>query len=156
GYRVRVATRDRERAKKQLILLPTVEVAAVDIHNPQALTEFLRGAEAAINLVGVLHEGREERSFQAAHVELARKVVEACRKTGIRRLLHMSAVGAAANAPSVYLRTKADAEAIVRDSGLDWTIFRPSVIFGHDDSFLNLLAGILNFFPVIMLGSPNA
>jgi NADH dehydrogenase len=139
-----------------LILLPTVEVVAVDVHEPQALAGFLRGAEAAINLIGVLHEGRGERSFRAAHVELARKVVDACRKTGIRRLLHMSAVGAADGAPSVYLRTKAEAEAIVRDSGLEWTLFRPSVVFGHDDNFLNLFAAILDLLPVMALGSPNA
>jgi uncharacterized protein YbjT (DUF2867 family) len=156
GYRVRVATRDRERAKEQLILLPTVEVAVVDVHDPRELAAFLRGAEAVVNLVGVLHGGRSSNSFQAAHVELAREVVEACRKAGVRRLLHMSAVGAAANAPSAYLRSKAEAEAVVRGSGLDWTIFRPSVIFGHDDSFLNLFAGILKLFPVVMLGSPHA
>jgi NADH dehydrogenase len=156
GYRVSVATRDRERAKEQLILLPTVEVAVVDVHEPRELAAFLRGAEAAVNLVGVLHEGRGSASFQAAHVELARKVVDACRQGGIRRLLHMSALGAAAGAPSAYLRSKAEAEAIVSDSGLQWTVFRPSVVFGHDDSFLNLFAEILKLLPVIALGSPNA
>ena len=156
GYRVRVPTRDRERAKKQLILLPTADVAVVDVHDPRALAEFLRGTEAVINLIGVLHGGRGTGSFQAAHVELARGVVEACRKAGVRRLLHMSALRAAENAPSAYLRSKAEAEAVVRGSGLDWTIFRPSVIFGHDDSFLNLFAGILRLFPVVLLGSPHA
>jgi uncharacterized protein YbjT (DUF2867 family) len=156
GYRVRVATRDREHAKEQLILLPTVEVAVLDVHDPRQLPAFLHGAEAVVNLIGVLHGGRGSGSFQAAHVELARGVVEACRKAGIRRLLHMSALGAAANAPSAYLRSKSEAEAVVRGSGLDWTIFRPSVIFGHDDSFLNLFAEILKLFPVVMLGSPRA
>jgi NADH dehydrogenase len=156
GYRVRVATRDRERAKKQLILLPTVEVAVVDVHDPRQLAAFLRGAEAVINLVGVLHDGPGERGFRAAHVGLARKVVEACRTAGIRRLLHMSALGAAAGAPSAYLRSKAEAEAIVRESGLEWTVFRPSVIFGHDDRFLNLFAEALELLPVFVLGSPNA
>lgn len=156
GYRVRVATRNRERAKRQLILLPTVDVVVVDVHDPRQLTALLRGAEAVINLVGVLHGGRSGNSFQAAHVELARKVVDACRAAGIRRLLHMSALGAAIGAPSAYLRTKAEAEAVVRGSGLEWTIFRPSVIFGHDDSFLNKFARLLELFPVIPLGSPNA
>ncbi|HKU71353.1 MAG TPA: complex I NDUFA9 subunit family protein [Burkholderiales bacterium] len=156
GYRVRVATRDRERAKEQLILLPTVDVSVVDVHDPRALAEFLRGAEAAVNLIGVLHGGRGSSSFQAAHVELARGVVEACGKAGVRRLLHMSALKADANAPSAYLRSKAEAEAVVRGSGLDWTIFRPSVIFGHDDSFLNLFAEILKLLPVVVLGSPSA
>lgn len=156
GYRVRVATRDRERAKKQLILLPTVEVAVVDVHDPRQLAEFVRGAEAVVNLVGVLHEGRATRSFQAAHVALARNVAAACRERGVRRLLHMSSLRAGMQAPSAYLRTKGEAETIVRDSGLGWTLFRPSVIFGHDDSFLNLFAQVLKLLPVMALGSPNA
>ena len=156
GYRVRVATRDRERAKKQLILLPTAEVAVVDIHVPDQLAEFIGGAEAVVNLVGVLHDGRSERSFQTAHVNLARNVVAACRERGVRRLLHMSSLRADRQAPSAYLRTKGEAEAIVRDSGLGWTLFRPSVIFGHDDNFLNLFAQVLKLLPVMVLGSPNA
>jgi NADH dehydrogenase len=156
GYRIRVATRDRERAKEQLILLPTVDVAAVDIHDPAALAAFVRGADAAINLVGVLHDGRGGRSFQAAHVELARKLVAACRGQGVRRLLHMSALASAPDRPSRYLRTKGEAEAIVRESGLAWTIFRPSVVFGPGDSFLNLFATVLRFSPVVALACPAA
>ena len=79
GYRVRVATRDRERAKERLILLPTVEVVDANVHDPAQLAEFVRGADAVINLVGVLHDSGGERGFRAAHVELARKVVAACR-----------------------------------------------------------------------------
>ena len=156
GYRVRVATRDRERAKEQLILLPTAEVEAVDVYNPAQLAEFLHGADAAINLVGVLHDGSGARGFRAAHMELARKVVAACRETGTRRLLHMSALGAGTTAPSAYLRSKGEAEDVVRGSGLGWTLFRPSVVFGHDDHFLNLFAQLLKLLPVVMLGSPNA
>jgi NADH dehydrogenase len=155
GYRVRVPTRDRDRAKR-LILLPTVDVIAADIHDPQDLARLVCGSEAVINLVGVLHDGRAQRSFREAHVELARKVVAACRDNGVRRLLHMSALGAAAQAPSAYLRTKGEAEAIVRDSGLDTTLFRPSVIFGRDDSFLNLFAGLLRLLPMVVLASPGA
>jgi NADH dehydrogenase len=156
GYRVRVATRDRERAKKQLILLPTAEVAVVDVHEREQLAEFVRGTDAVVNLVGVLHEARAKRGFQAAHVNLARNVVAACRERGVRRLLHMSSLRADVHAPSAYLRTKGEAETIVRDSGLGWTLFRPSVIFGHDDNFLNLFAQALKLLPVMALGSPNA
>lgn len=156
GYRVRVATRDRERAKEQLILLPTVDVATVNIHDPAALAAFVRGADAAINLVGVLHDGRGDRSFQAAHVELARKLVAACRSHGVRRLLHMSALAAAREAPSRYLRTKGEAEAIVRGSDLGWTLYRPSVVFGPGDSFLNLFANVLRYSPVVALACPGA
>jgi NADH dehydrogenase len=156
GYRIRVATRDRERAKEQLILLPTVDVAPVNIHDPAPLAAFVRGADAVINLVGVLHDGRGDRSFQAAHVELARKVVAACRASGIGRLLHMSALASARDAPSRYLRTKGEAEAVVRESGLAWTVYRPSVVFGPGDSFLNLFATLLRFSPVVALACPGA
>ena len=156
GYRVRVATRDRERAKEQLILLPTVDVASVNIHDPAQLTAFARGADAVINLVGVLHDGRGERSFQAAHVELARRVVAACRSGGVGRLLHMSALASARDGPSRYLRSKGEAETIVRESGLAWTLFRPSVVFGPGDGFLNLFARLLRLTPIVPLACPGA
>jgi len=155
GYRVRVPTRDRERAKP-LILLPTVDVVRADVHDPAALAAVISGCDAVINLVGVLHDARGPRGFAAAHVELARKVVAACRDSGAHRLLQMSAVAAAPDAPSAYLRSKGEAERIVCESGLDWTIFRPSVIFGPEDGFLNLFAGLLRLFPVFPLGSPEA
>ena len=155
GYRARVATRDRERAKEQLILLPTVDVTVADIHDPSQLAFVLRGAEAVINLVGVLHESRGPASFQGAHVELARKVVAACKAAGISRLLHMSALGADPAGPSRYQRTKGEAEAVVRASGLAWTIFRPSVIFGRGDGFLNVFAKLLRMAPVVPLGCPD-
>jgi NADH dehydrogenase len=156
GYRVRVATRDRERAKRQLILLPTAEVERIDVHDPRALARFVRGAEAVVNLVGVLHDGRGPASFREAHIELSRKVVAACREAGARRLLHMSALAAGRDGPSAYLRSKGEAEALVRESGLAWTIFRPSVIFGPGDGFINLFARALRMFPVMPLPCPEA
>ncbi len=156
GYRVRVATRDRERAKDKLIFLPTVEAESVNPSDPQQLAAFIRGADAVINLVGVLHERGGAGSFHAAHIELVRNVVAACRETGVRRLLHMSALRADPNGPSRYLRSKGEAEAVVQDSGLAWTVFRPSVVFGQGDNFLNLFAGLLRFAPVVFLACPNA
>ncbi|HYH41152.1 MAG TPA: complex I NDUFA9 subunit family protein [Burkholderiales bacterium] len=155
GYRLRVPTRDRERAKG-LITLPTADVLSADVHDPDTISRLVRGCDAVINLVGVLHEGRGRASFKEAHVELARKVVEACRQGGVARLLHMSALHASPDAPSAYLRSKGEAERIVRDSGLDFTIFRPSVIFGREDRFLNLFATLEKLLPVILLGSPDA
>ncbi len=155
GYRVRVPTRDRERAKA-LSLLPTVELVVADVHNPAALAAVVQGCDAVINLVGVLHDASGPRSFAGAHVLLAHKVVAACSSHNVRRLLHMSALAAAPDAPSDYLRSKGEAERIVLESGLDVTVFRPSVIFGTDDSFLNLFARLLCLFPVMPLGSPNA
>lgn len=155
GYRVRVPTRERESAKA-LTLLPTVELVVADVHKPDALAATVTGCDAVINLVGVLHDAGGARGFQAAHVELANKVVAACRAGGIRRLLQMSALAAAPDAPSAYLRSKGEAERIVLGSGLDVTVFRPSVIFGPEDSFLNLFAGLARMLPVLALARPDA
>ena len=155
GYRVAVPTRNRERAK-ELILLPTADVFNADVHDPAQLEAASHTCDAVINLVGVLHDGRGRGSFREAHVELARKVVAACQRKGIRRLIHMSALNADPKAPSEYLRSKGEAEDIVRASGLDWTIFRPSVIFGREDRFLNLFAKLQRTFPVMFLGSAEA
>ena len=155
GYRVCVPTRDPERAK-ELILLPTVDVVAADVHDAQALSRITCGADAVINLVGVLHQGSGNNSFLQAHVELPRKIVAACRENGVRRLLHMSALNADVGGPSAYLRTKGEGEAVVRASGLDATLFRPSVVFGREDAFLNLFASLLRRMPVMVLASPDA
>ncbi len=155
GNRVKVPTRDRERAK-HLILLPTVDVVVADIHDPAALADLVRGCDAVINLVGVLHDGRGARGFGASHRDLAGKVVAACRESGVRRLLHMSALAAAVDAPSDYLRSKGEAERIVRESGLDWTVFRPSVIFGPEDNFLNLFTDLQRMLPVLALAGHQA
>ncbi len=155
GLRVRVPTRDRDRAK-HLIMLPTVEVVAADVHDADTLHALVRGCDAVINLVGVLHGGRGHAGFNAAHVVLAGKVVAACRESGVRRLLHMSALHAAAERPSEYLRSKGEAEVIVRESGLDVTIFRPSVIFGREDQFLNRFAQLLKLFPALAVPGAQA
>ena len=154
GYRVVVPTRRRERAK-HLILLPTVEVVEADIHEQATLEGLARGATAVVNLVGILNESRRG-DFERAHTELARKVVAACRAAGVARLLQMSALNAGPDGPSVYLRTKGEAEAIVSGSGLAWTIFQPSVIFGREDTFLNLFAKLERMLPVIALACPGA
>jgi uncharacterized protein YbjT (DUF2867 family) len=155
-YRVTLPTRDRERVKDDLIPLPTADVITADVHDEETLMRLMRGCGAVVNLVGVLHGGRGKASFEQAHVELARKVVDACHRSGIRRLVHMSALNADPAGPSAYLRTKGEAEKIVRDSGLDWTIFRPSVIFGREDRFLNLFAKLQSVLPVVALASPKA
>jgi len=153
--RVLVPTRDRERAKP-LILLPTVDVVQANVHDPAALAQLTRGVDAVVNLVGVLHDAGGDRGFVEVHVELTRKVLAACAANGTRRYVHMSALGADIRGPSKYQRTKGAAEQLVRASSLDWTIFRPSVIFGREDRFLNLFAWLLKIAPVVFLGSPGA
>ncbi len=155
GKAVRVPTRRLNRARP-LMPLPTVEVIEADVHAEGALEPLLRGCSAAINLVGILH-GRGGspygRDFARAHVDLPRRLVAACESQGVRRLLHMSALGADGDAPlpSMYLRSKADGEAAVRNSALEWTIFRPSVVFGLEDRFLNLFASLQRLAPVMPL-----
>ncbi len=155
GLQVRVPTRRLGQAKA-LLPLPTVDVIEADIHDDASLARLSSGMHAVINLVGILHgQGGNPygRDFAQAHVALPQRIVAACRAAGIRRLLHMSALGAGGAAPlaSMYLRSKADGERAVRESDLDWTIFRPSVVFGADDRFLNLFAQLQRFVPVIAL-----
>lgn len=153
GHAVRVPTRNRERAK-ELILLPTVDVSTADVHDDRSLERLTAGVDAVINLVGILHG-----DFERAHVSLPRRLVAACRKSGAKRLLHVSALRAAADAPSAYLRSKARGEAEVRAGqaeGLQTTILRPSVVFGREDRFLNLFAQLARTLPVLALASPGA
>jgi NADH dehydrogenase len=153
GLQVRVPTRNRERAKN-LILLPTVDVLKADVHHPPTLEQLVTGVDAVINLVGILHG-----DFEQAHVELPRRIVQACGKAGVGRLVHVSALKAAPDAPSTYLRSKAQGEVEVRQgqaAGLQTTILRPSVIFGREDRFLNLFAQLARKLPLLALASPRA
>jgi NADH dehydrogenase len=154
--RVRVPTRNRERAK-QLIVLPTVDVVQADIHDDEELKQMLKGMDAVINLVGILHEGRSG-DFRRAHVELPLRIARMCASLGVKRMVHMSALNADANGPSSYLRSKGEAEAALKQAaqGLALSVFRPSVIFGREDTFLNLFAKLLKYFPVLFLASPQA
>jgi NADH dehydrogenase len=159
GCRVRVLSRHRERSR-HLLVIPTVEVVEVDVHDPMRLREAMDGADAVINLVGILNErGDQGRGFHKAHVELTTRVIDFCKRNGTRRLLHMSALHASPQGPSNYLRSKGIAEEHVMaagGAGLQVTVFRPSVIFGPEDSFLNRFAGLLRLSPVLPLAKPDA
>jgi len=151
GIRVTVPSRHRERAK-HLLPLPTVDVVETDIMAPGALEALAGGRQAVINLVGILHG-----DFERVHAELPRRVVAACRARGVGRLLHMSALGASPGAPSEYLRTKAAGEqAALAATDLAVTAFRPSVIFGPEDAFLNTFAALARTFPVLPIACPQA
>ena len=154
GHFAVVLTRRRARAR-HLFLLPTVQVIEGDPYDAATLARAARGTTAAINLAGVLHE-HVRATFERVHVELPRALVQACRAAGIARLLHMSAPGASREAPSRYLRSKAEGEEVIAASGLATTIFRPSVIFGREDTFLNLFAKLSRWFPVLPLAGANA
>jgi uncharacterized protein YbjT (DUF2867 family) len=158
GKNVRIATRRRYNAR-HLTLLP-IDVIETDVFDPVALASFVEGADAVINLVGTLNGGRGDPygpGFAKLHVELPTKIVAACEGKGVHRLIHVSAIGADPRGPSMYLRSKGDGEKAVHASAaLAATIFRPSVVFGPDDTFLNRFALLQKLFPVIPLAMPDA
>ena len=147
GHWVRVPTRSLAHADR-LRVLDTAELRHVNVHDPRVLSQLFADCAVVINLIGILNEhGRD--TFETVHAALAGKVMSAARATGVRRVLHMSSLGAAEHAPSRYLRSKAAAEAAVRavphpeQAHPAVTIFRPSVIFGAGDSLTNRFAGLL-------------
>ncbi|MEP7302682.1 MAG: complex I NDUFA9 subunit family protein [Caldimonas sp.] len=151
--RLRIATRRVARAR-HLQLLPTVEIAEGDVHDETALAHLLRGTDAVINLVAILHGS--EADFERVHVRLPARLAEACKAAGVRRVIHVSALGAGADAPSRYLRSKARGEEVLRRAGLDLTVLRPSVIFGERDRFLNLFARLHRISPLLPLAGATA
>lgn len=151
GHRVRVLTRHRER-HRNLLVLPTVEVFSADAHDSQQLKQYFTDQDTVINLIGILNEQRDNgKGFYHVHVELAQKVIEACQAQGVKRLLHMSALNAdPATGSSFYLRSKGEAEQRVHAAqDLTVTSFRPSVIFGPKDSFINRFADLLRKLPLV-------
>lgn len=160
GYAVRVPTRHRQTARK-LLVLPGLDLIQADVHDPKQLAALLAGADTAINLIGILNErGHDGSGFRLAHVALAEKLMAACRKAGVGRLLQMSALKAnAERGPSHYLSTKGLAEQVIRNhagESVQYTIFRPSVIFGEGDSFCNRFARLLRLTPILPLARLDA
>ncbi len=160
GHDVVLLTRHRE-WHRAFLVLPTVRLVEGDVHDADFLQQQFKDRNTVINLVGILNEkGRSGSGFARAHAELPEKIVRACRETDVSRLLHMSALHAARTAPSHYLRTKAlGEEAVLRSESPDFhvTSFRPSVIFGPGDSFLNRFAGLLRLMPgVFPLACPDS
>ena len=161
GWYVTVPTRNPARAG-HLSIIPTLRLVAADIHDPAQLATLCEGRQAVINLVGILNEaGRNGSGFARVHTELTRRLVEACRRQRVDRLLQVSALHADADhGPSHYLRSKGRAERILREeSGPDlrFTIFQPSVIFGSGDDFINRFARLLRAIPLALpLARPGA
>jgi NADH dehydrogenase len=139
---------------REVQFLPTVVPVECDVHDAGQLARLVSGHDAVINLVAILHGSAAD--FEQVHVRLARQLASACVAGGVKRVLHVSALGASADAPSLYLRSKAQAEAALRDAPLDLTVLRPSVIFGADDQFLNLFSALQSVAPVMPLAGAEA
>ena len=158
NHRVTVLSRDRE-LHKHLLVLPGLMLENCDVYDEAQLSERLRGKDVVVNLIGILNERWfGGAGFRLAHTELTRTLLLAARSANVGRLLQVSALGAAVDAPSHYLRSKGEAEKLIREqSALDWTIFQPSVMFGPGDTFLNRFARLLGAAPgVLPLARPNA
>lgn len=160
GYAIRIPTRNRQRARR-LLVLPGLELIRADVHDAEQLAAVLNGCDAAVNLIGILNEqGHDGSGFRHAHVELAEKLTAACSKLRVKRLLQMSALKANADrGASHYLTTKGQAEQVIKGragENLRYTIFRPSVIFGPDDTFCNRFASLLRWAPVLPMARLDA
>ena len=153
GGRITVPTR-RLAHGQGVRSLPTVELVLANVHDDSTLARLVVGHDAVINLVAILHGKAAD--FERVHVALPRRLAAACAGAGVRRLIHVSALGAAPNAPSMYLRSKAQGEAMLQAAGLDLTLLRPSVIFGAEDRFLNLFATLQGLAPVLPLAGSHA
>ena len=161
GYSVLLPT-SHLAAGRELRMLPKVHLEDADVHDfdeLQSLCARIQPNGAVINLVGVLHDKQAEpygKVFKAAHVDLPKNIITAMQMHGLKRYLHMSALGADVNGPSMYQRSKGGGEAAVKASNLDWTIFRPSVIFGAQDQFINLFSKLAKLFPAMPLANHQA
>ncbi len=156
SLRIVVPTR-RAQHGKVLSPLPTVEVVQADVHDHAALARLVAGCDAVVNLVAILHGSAA--AFDHVHVQLPRHLAQACTAAGVRRLVHVSALGVTAEvnaAPSNYLRSKTAGEHVLEQSGLQLTLLRPSVIFGAQDRFLNLFAQLQAVAPFMPLAGSGA
>jgi uncharacterized protein YbjT (DUF2867 family) len=156
GHDCRVLTRS-DKKQPQLLSLPRVQLRKTDLQSAADLSAALQGADAVINLIGILNEkGWGGRGFRAAHIAPVQALIVACEANGIRRFIQLSALNAG-RGKSHYLRSKGAAEALLRNAPeIDETILQPAVIFGPGDSFLNRFASLLRFVPLLPLACPDA
>jgi len=155
GGRANITVPTRRLAHAQgLISLPGLRVVQAQVQREEDLHRLMAGQDVVVNLIAILQGNKSQ--FEQAHVQLPAKIAAAARASGVRRLIHVSALGVAADAPSLYLRSKAAGEAELLGAGLELTLLRPSVVFGAGDHFTNLFAGMLRLFPVLPLAGAEA
>ncbi len=151
GARLRIAERNIKNAMhiKPLGNLGQTQFASADITKPESVAHAVHGCDGVINLVGILNG-----NFERVHVEGARNVAQAAARAGCRTLLHLSAIGADTDSPSRYGRSKGDGEQAVLKAFPDAIIFRPSIIFGREDQFINRFAAMIQMLPAVpVIGS---
>lgn len=153
GHELILLSRNRQ-GRRHSVVGRNVTVASADVYDAATLRRHVAGADAVINLVGILNESGRH-TFERAHVGLTRLLVEACRDTGVHRFHQMSSLKAGQGLSS-YLRTRGEAEALVKASTLDWTIYQPSTIFGPNDGLVSRFDKLMAIAPVIPLPRPNA
>lgn len=154
GHRCLVLSRYRP-ACRELSIIPDVQLLQTDVYDADRLKAAFEGADAVISMAGILNESGRG-TFDRVHVQLVETIIEACRASGIRRLLHVSALNAG-KGESRYLVSKGQAEDLIHAaSDIDSTIFQPSVIFGVGDDFFNRFAGLLKMAPVLPLACPES
>jgi len=163
GHVVHVPTRQFQHGRA-LLVHPTVTVIQADIHDDATLERLVAGCDIVMNFVGILHsrEGQPYGpDFDRAHVQLPRRIAQACRTHQVKRFIHISALGADLQGPSGYLRSKGAGEQAVRNTFAsagqgDFTIFRPSVVFGPEDKFMNMFAQLARFLFVLPIAGAHA
>lgn len=134
GYQVRLLSRSGKLDRQGVRTIPG------DLFDTEALEQGILGADAVVHLVGIIREDRsKQQTFERIHYEGSVRVIDAARHAGVSRFVHMSALGAREESPSLYASTKARAEGYLRQSGLDYTIFRPSIIFGEGGEFQKMM-----------------
>lgn len=148
GHRVTVPTR-RARNAASVQTLPGLTVIEADVHDDATLAALMAGHAAVVNLIAVLHG--DEARFERMHVQLPQRIAAAMRQAGVQRLVHVSALGADLQGPSIYQRSKARGETVLHGQSLELTVLRPSVVFGAEDKFLNLFADLQQIAPLVPL-----
>ena len=153
-----VLTRNIE-ANKDLKLIPNLEIIHANVLDERSLNAMFSGSDIVINTIGILNESGRDNTFNNLHYELTKKISSAIKLNKVKRYLHISSLNADPRATSEYLITKGLAENYIRDNTDNFcntTIFRPSIVFGEDDSFFNKFSTILRFLPIFPLACPNS
>ena len=156
--KIHVLTRNTE-ANKDLKLIPNLEIIQANVLDDRTLNSMFASSDIVINTIGILNESGRDNTFYNLHYELTKKVSNAIKINKVKRYLHISSLNADPRAISQYLITKGLAENYIRDNTNNFcntTIFRPSIVFGEDDSFFNKFSTILKFLPVFPLACPDS